>query len=116
MNIVVLIASVLLGATGQILMKWGIVSPKPVWQQGPAFIRLIASWPVLAGLLCYGLSSVCWLLALRKMDLSYAYPLVSVGYIVVLIAGNVLFHETVPPVRWLGVAFILTGVLFVART
>jgi multidrug transporter EmrE-like cation transporter len=116
MDFVMLITSVLLGAAGQVLMKWGIVSPKPLWHHNPAFLRLVSSWPVLAGLFSYGLSSVFWLLTLKKMDLSLAYPLVSLGYILVLIAGNLIFHETIPPIRWLGMGFILAGVFLVSRT
>jgi multidrug transporter EmrE-like cation transporter len=116
MKYALLLASVLFGAAGQILMKWGIASPRPLFQVQAPWLRMFVSWPVLAGLFAYGISSVFWLLTLRRLDLSLAYPMVSLGYVVVLIAGCFLFQETISVSRWLGVALILLGVCFLARS
>jgi undecaprenyl phosphate-alpha-L-ara4N flippase subunit ArnE len=55
-----------------------------------------------------------WLAGLSKLDLSYAYPLVSVGYVLVTFLSAVLFHEEVNAQRWLAVAVISSGVVLVA--
>jgi multidrug transporter EmrE-like cation transporter len=116
MPFVLLFVSIVLGALGQILMKWGLISPKPLWQLSPSALQLVSSWPVLLGLGSYGLSSVFWLMTLKRMDLSLAYPMVSVGYILVLAAGGLLFHEPIPAIRFWGMGLILIGVFVVSRS
>lgn len=110
-----LIVSVLLGAAGQVLMKWGVSSPKPAGAGLLSWSHLAASWPIAAGLACYGLSSVFWLFALKKFPLSTAYPMVSMGYILVMLLGFYLFHESLSMQKWFGAAFISFGVLLIAR-
>ncbi|MFK7694593.1 SMR family transporter [Paenibacillus sp. HJGM_3] len=110
-----LFASVLLGVVGQLLMKWGLVEPKPLWTEGPSFARSLSSWPVLAGLTAYACSSLFWLLALKQMPISVAYPMVSLGYVGVALAGYYLFREPLSAVHWLGIGVIMLGVVIVAR-
>ncbi|UUZ83648.1 EamA family transporter [Paenibacillus sp. P26] len=110
-----LIVSVLLGAAGQVLMKWGVSAPRPAGAGWLSWGTLTAAWPVLAGLFCYGLSSVFWLFALRKFPLSTAYPMVSLGYILVMVLGYYLFQESLSMQKWFGAAFISLGVLLIAR-
>ncbi|NHN31942.1 SMR family transporter [Paenibacillus agricola] len=114
MKYIELAASILLGAVGQILMKWGIESMRA---DGSAIsgLNLIRAWPVFAGLASYGLSSVFWLLALRKFPLSTAYPMVSLGYILVMVISYWLFQETISMQKWFGAAVICGGVLLIAR-
>lgn len=110
-----LIVSVLLGAMGQVLMKWGVSAPKPASAGWLTWSNAAAYWPVAAGLACYGLSSVFWLFALKRFPLSTAYPMVSLGYIVVMFLGFYLFRESLSLQKWFGAAFISFGVLLIAR-
>ncbi|MCZ8513824.1 SMR family transporter [Paenibacillus filicis] len=114
-NYIWLIVSVLLGAAGQILMKWGVSTPRAAGIGLLTWNGLAAAWPIGAGLACYGLSSIFWLFALRKFPLSTAYPMVSLGYILVMVLGYVLFKETLSMQKWFGAAFISVGVLLIAR-
>lgn len=116
MKYIVLIASVLLGAAGQVLMKWGVDSIRPA--EGPAlsFSRIASAWPILAGLASYAVSSVFWLFALKRFPISTAYPMVSAGYIIVLLCGYFLFHEHISVQKWFGIAFICAGVLLISRS
>ncbi|WP_176706196.1 SMR family transporter [Paenibacillus hemerocallicola] len=115
MKFVWLLSSVLLGVVGQLLMKWGLVNPKPLWSQGPSFVSMFSSWPVLAGLFSYALSSLFWLLTLKQMNVSVAYPMVSLGYVVVALAGYYLFSESISVTKWMGIGFVLVGVAFISR-
>ncbi|MED4601076.1 SMR family transporter [Paenibacillus validus] len=110
-----LFVSVLLGAAGQVLMKWGVGTPKPAGAAMLSWSSMASYGPIAAGLACYGLSSVFWLLALKKFPLSTAYPMVSLGYIVVMVLGFYLFHESLSMQTWIGAAFISFGVLLIAR-
>ncbi|SFL72603.1 Multidrug transporter EmrE [Paenibacillus sp. 1_12] len=116
MNYIVLIASIVLGAVGQVLMKWGIESLKVGDTTTVTGLGLLRAWPVAAGLGSYALSSICWLLALRKFPLSTAYPMVSLGYVFVMLMSIWLFQETISMQKWLGAAVILGGVALIARS
>jgi multidrug transporter EmrE-like cation transporter len=71
---------------------------------------------VLTGLLCYVISVIVWLMALSRVEVSYAYPLLSVGYIVTAFAGQFFFQEALGPVRWAGIMVICLGVFLVTRS
>lgn len=71
---------------------------------------------VLIGLACYVVSVVIWLLVLSRVEVSYAYPLLSVGYIVTALAGWLLFSESITIARWAGIAVICFGVWLITRT
>ena len=70
-------------------------------------------WFAVCGI-CYALSTVLWLYILKHYPLSQAYPLISLSYVMGMLAAVFIFHETVPMVRWLGVAFIMAGVVMVS--
>jgi undecaprenyl phosphate-alpha-L-ara4N flippase subunit ArnF len=115
MKYIWLIASILLGAAGQVLMKWGLESLKSGNTAVPAGMNLISAWPVAAGLASYALSSVFWLLALKRFPLSTAYPMVSLGYVLVMVISYWLFQETITMQKWFGAGFIIGGVMLIAR-
>jgi undecaprenyl phosphate-alpha-L-ara4N flippase subunit ArnF len=114
MKYIELIASILLGAVGQILMKWGIESMRADGYAATG-LNLVRAWPVVTGLASYGLSAMFWLLALRKFPLSTAYPMVSLGYVLVMVMSYWLFQETISMQKWFGAAFIFSGVVLIAR-
>ncbi|MFE5323585.1 EamA family transporter [Paenibacillus sp. NPDC056579] len=115
MKYIWLIASILLGASGQVLMKWGIETGKQTGNAVIAGLNMTALLQIGSGLASYALSSVFWLLALKRFPLSTAYPMVSMSYILVMALGYFLFNETISMQKWFGVAFISVGVLFIAR-
>lgn len=82
----------------------------------PIGTRVILNPFVFAGLLCYVISVIVWLMALSRVDVSYAYPLLSVGYIVAAFAGQIFFQEALTPVRWTGILVICLGVFLITRS
>jgi drug/metabolite transporter (DMT)-like permease len=60
------------------------------------------------------LATALWLLGLQKLELSYAYPLVAFGYILVNVLSALFFHEAVDRNRWMAVAVIGLGVMLIA--
>ena len=71
---------------------------------------------VFMGLVCYVISVAVWLMALSRVEVSYAYPLLSVGYIVTALAGQFFFGEALGPVRWSGIIIICLGVYLITRS
>ena len=77
-----------------------------------AFLNL----QVLTGIVCYVVGTLSWMLVLSRMDLSVAYPLGGMAHIGVVLVSWLFLGETVRPQRWMGVLFIVIGLLLVANS
>ena len=115
-----LLTGVLLNAGAQLLLKAGTnrigefaFSMENVL---PIGMRIAGSPYILAGLGCYVVSVVVWILALSRVPVSVAYPLLSIGYIVNAVAAWWLFGESLTAQKLIGIAFIVAGVWLVARS
>jgi len=115
-----LLTGVLLNAGAQLLLKAGTNRigefAFSVENIVPIGMRVATSPPILAGLACYGVSVVVWILALSRVPVSVAYPLLSIGYIVNAVAAWYLFGESLGAQKLVGIAFIVAGVWLVARS
>jgi multidrug transporter EmrE-like cation transporter len=119
-QLALILTGVLLNAIAQLLLKAGAGSLAGVeLRAGNALLiagRLLTSMPILAGLTCYVLSVVVWILALARVEVSVAYPMLSIGYVVNALAAWWLFGENLSGARLAGIGVILLGVWLVART
>ena len=108
----------LLHATGVLDHPWHWFWPLLMILLGVLMLaeRMVLNPPILAGLACYAISVVIWILALSRVDVSIAYPMLSVGYIVTALAGWLLFSEAVSASRMSGICVIIVGVWLVARS
>lgn len=110
------LAAVALGAVGQFLMKSGMNRVGAIDSVSLGmFTRMFSNPMVILGFATYGVSSICYLAALSRLDLSVAYPMVGLGYILVMLISWLFLHEPVSPVRWLGALLIVGGVWLVGR-
>ncbi len=122
MNIalVYILISVLGGALGQVLLKKGMGSMGPltisVAQIGPVLWRIATNPFVILGLAIYVGSTLFWLVALSRVDLSYAYPFASLSYLFMLAASWLLFKEDLSLARLLGTTVVCAGVVLNARS
>jgi multidrug transporter EmrE-like cation transporter len=107
------LASIGLSAVAQLLMKIGMTAVRSgaVSGGGSLLVAAFLSPHVLAGLAAYGISAILWLLVLSRLPLSLAYPLVSLGFIAVVILSALILHEPVSAIRMAAVALIVCGVL-----
>jgi drug/metabolite transporter (DMT)-like permease len=81
------------------------------------FFKGVFSSPILwMGLLSVLLAFIIWSTVLSKIDLSVAVPVASFSYIFVALTSILFLHETITPMRWLGIFFILVGVIFVSMS
>ncbi len=114
------LASVAFGAVGQLTLKAGmnsVVQPYGKLQLSPDTLIHMATNPLLiVGIAIFGISTLLWLFALAKADLSFAYPFLSLTYLAVLLGGAFLFGDKVTLPRVLGFAVIITGVWIVAHS
>jgi len=102
-----LLITILLTAVSQLLQKQAAIELNRTSESKPLLSNLSF---VLSGVFL-GASLITWLLVLKHFDVSVAYPLLSVNYIVVLVLANICFGEHIPFRRWIGVVCIITGVI-----
>lgn len=123
MNIVsfsIILTGVMLNAIAQLALKASVKEMGAIGlnfsSSATAFLRL-ASEPFLwAGLFCYGISVIVWILALSRVDVSIAYPMLSMGYVVNALFAWQLFGESMNPARIIGMGIVLLGVYVLARS
>lgn len=82
----------------------------------PVGMKVALNPYVILGLFCYVVSVAVWLLVLSRVEVSFAYPLLSVGYIVAAMFGMVFFGENVGLIRWAGIIVICFGVYLITRS
>lgn len=115
-----ILSGVLLNAGAQLLLKAGTRAIGPIGTAGASVVSTalgVALQPyILLGLACYVLSVGIWIVALSRVDVSIAYPMLSIGYVVNAFAAWWLFNEALTPTRLLGIAVILVGVAILARS
>ena len=114
------LAGVLLNAAAQLLLKAGTNRigefAFSLENVVPIGLKVAASPFVLGGLACYAVSVVVWILALSRVPVSVAYPMLSIGYIVNAAAAWLLFGESLGAQKLVGIGFIVVGVWLVARS
>lgn len=115
-----ILTGVLLNAAAQYLLKAGVsrfgeiqLNMQAIWHAG---WKLAFEPHIVAGLSCYVISVVVWLLALSRVPVSIAYPMLSIGYVVTALAAWAFLGEAVGPMRMAGIAVIIVGVFLVARS
>jgi multidrug transporter EmrE-like cation transporter len=114
------LAGVLLNAAAQLLLKAGTnrVGEFAFAMDNllPVGAKLATSPFIVGGLACYVVSVVVWILALSRVPVSIAYPMLSIGYVVNALAAWMLFGESLGAQKLAGIGFIVVGVFLVARS
>ena len=116
-----IISGVLLNACAQLLLKAGtnalggaIHLTMSNWFE--TFIKVATQLPILGGLACYGISLVVWIIGLSRTDVTIAYPMLSLGYVVSAFGAWMFLGEAVSPQRLVAIGVIMLGVVLLART
>ena len=110
-----------LNAAAQLLLK---VAARPLAHfsefnadtLGSSLVILFNSLPFWTGMVCYAASVCVWLAALSKAPVSTAYPMLSLGYVVVAAVSVGWLGESMTPAKMLGIALICAGVILVSRS
>ena len=120
LSFALILAGVLLNAAAQLLLKAGTNTVGQFEFTAanalPVGVRLALEPHILGGLACYVVSVFVWVLALSRVEVSVAYPMLSIGYVVNAVAAYYLFGEAVTATRLVGIGIIILGVFIVARS
>ena len=112
--------SIGLAVAGQLFMKAGMsnyqIGEINLQNSIPQFLKMMFRPLVFTGFVFFLISSFFWLLALSKVPLSFAYPMVSISYVLILFFSWFIFKEQVGSIRWLGAAVIIFGVYLISRS
>lgn len=110
--------AILFNIVGQLSLKWSMlhfknfsISPFSISK----ILKLMIAPFSLIGIMFYAISAIFWMLALTKIELSVAYPMLSIGYILIFFISILLFNEPFKVIRLLGVLLITTGVYLISR-
>jgi len=102
-----LLIAIVFAVVAQLLWKLGM-SRRPNFRLKD-LAALTGEFPVLGGFICFGISILLYLQALATLNLSVAYPTVSLGYVLVIVMSKVCFKEPISPTRWISVFIICAG-------
>ena len=120
MTIGLILLSVTLAAIAQVTLKVGVnrvtdASGGELALNAESLKQIATTWLVWFGIGIFGLSAVLWIFALSRASLSFAYPFAALGYVLIVTASIVFLDEHVPVLGWVGVAFIVIGILLIAQ-
>lgn len=124
MAVYLLVASILLTSCAQLLMKTGMTGLGEFsfnlhfLQQLLVLEKVGPLLFVFFGLACYGFSMIAWIGVLTRIELSVAYPFLSISYILVYLAATSLpwFNESISIFRLSGIIFICIGLFMITRS
>ena len=116
--IMLIITSVVLSSSGQTVLKLGL---DRLTEQDKAsafsFVRsALTSWQVWVGLVLFAVSVLVWMRVLASNDLSWGYPMLGLSYVLVALAGWLVFHEQFTLQRLAGIALVIAGAILVGRS
>ncbi|ANI17021.1 MULTISPECIES: hypothetical protein [Pseudomonas] len=116
-----ILISVAISAFAQVSLKAGMASPsvqKALAEGGERLSILLAvalNPLVLLGLFLYFGSAAVWLLVLSKVQVSFAYPFVALGFVLTALLGRFFFNDTFSAAKVIGTLLIVSGVVVLAN-
>lgn len=117
----IILLSVLCSSVAQIALKKGMTqcdcSFAPQFSNiAPLISSLVLNPFIVAGVFLHVLALFTWLYVLKHVDVSYAYPFISMGFVIVLLLSYFLFNEAINLYRIAGVTSIILGIILVSKS
>ncbi|MDD2218085.1 MAG: EamA family transporter [Methanothrix sp.] len=115
-TILIIIIGIVFAAIGQVYWKLGMNQSGSMVALNFEYVRAVLLNPyVLMGFVMYGLSTIFWLIALSKKDLSFVYPFISLTYILVLVLSSLVLKECIGLNKIVGTLAIIFGLIIISR-
>ena len=114
--LLILLFSVSLTSIGQLVLKKGLLTVGPLEKVGLKFFQMLVNPLVLLGVFFAILGWAAYVIALSKAELSYAYPIWSLTYVVVPLCSLLIYKESISLLKMGGLGFIFLGVILVAAS
>ena len=112
-----LAATIVLSVYSQLIMKWriggrfsGLKVPDGIWPKIVTLFTVVFDPFVFSGLVATFISGLCWMATMSKLEIGYAYPITSFGFVLVVVFSWFLFGESLNVWRIVGVILIVAGI------
>lgn len=109
--------TIALSVYSQMIMKWrisgrfaGLKIPEGVWPKVVTLFTVLFDPFVFSGLAATFVSGLCWMVTMSKLEIGYAYPFTSLGFVLVVLLSHFLFGESLDAWRMCGVLLIVAGI------
>lgn len=118
MNILLILISVLLNCAAQLCIRKGMLIVGEIGMTGliQNLGNMLTNLWLWAAMFCYAISILMWMAVLSKVEVSFAYPFLSVGYVVAALVGYYFFGESLTLTRIAGIIVICIGVYLISRS
>lgn len=105
---------------GQLMIKARALAHATDFSGGHAKLHYLALMLTDVGVLsAFGaavLAAICWMLAIARLEVGYAYPFIALSFVLVPVGSTLLFGEPLPRLQFLALALIIAGVTLSALT
>ncbi len=112
-------STILFTVYSQLIMRWRVTEagalPADMVDKVHYIVALLLNPWVISGIVATFLAGISWMLAMTKFEISYAYPFVSLNYLLVLAAGFLLFQESLSITKLAGSALVILGIIVIAK-
>ncbi len=116
MNHIYILMTILLTVYGQLIIKWQVslagAMPIETTEKIWFIIRLLLNPWIITGFASAFLAAISWMGAMSKFPISYAYPFMSLAFVLVLILSNIFFKEPITMGKSIGMGFIVLGIIW----
>ena len=115
-----IVSTILLTVYSQLIMRWRVQLagplPAPISEQFSYIAKLLLNPWVLSGVMATFLAGVSWMLTMTKFEINYAYPWVSLNFVLMLLLGVMFFNESFNTAKVLGTLLVMSGIVVIARS
>ncbi|SEB16442.1 EamA-like transporter family protein [Thalassobacillus cyri] len=113
-------ATILFTVYGQLILKWRIEKfgslPLELKDKIVFLFQLLLDPLILSGFLSAFVASIFWMAAMTKFNISYAYPFMSLSFVLVFLLSVFLFGEPVTPQKVIGLSLIVLGIIVTSQS
>ncbi len=114
-----ILLTILFTVYGQLVLKWQIAGVGPLPSGGldklAFLLKLLFNPWILSGFIAAFLASLAWMAAMTKFEISHAYPFMSLNFVLVVLAGGLLFQESITAFKLAGLALVVAGIIVGSR-
>ncbi|MFG6120686.1 EamA family transporter [Thalassobacillus devorans] len=113
-------STILFTVYGQLILKWRIEKygslPEELKDKIVFLFQLLLDPLILSGFLSAFVASIFWMAAMTKFNISYAYPFMSLSFVLVFLLSVVMFGEPVTPQKVIGLGLIVLGIIVTSQS
>lgn len=116
MDHILILLSVFFTTGGQLLQKIGATKAAAMPSNVHFLKRIFSQSETWCAITCLAVGTVLWLTVLYSMEVSKAFPFLSIGFVLVILISRYHLNETISKTRWLGLGFICSGIVLISQS